>query len=808
MIRWRPPFLVLLALCMCSAASLPAQYRDEGFCSTYEGLTESERAGCQIWFYATADNGRFHTYVFQQRLGVMIDWFRVLNSRERGERFKVWGLVNDPGCCTPGSAGCPAKSFDETYGFDWCPGDETLLSFVGKPGYKDPACDFQDAPWQASGHGGTADNRETACSLDFGTSTGAMGLRKFPNPRFKADAWRKLNGSLGTWEGYRKPVSGDGSSPDSRKTRLIDGSIEPPFLIGMACGACHIGFDPLNPPKDPANPKPENIRGLVGNQYSRLSEVMGSGMSPNSIEWQMFAHARPGTVDTSAVPNDQRTNPGTINALINLPQRPVFNEDIVKWRKTNSCPAGADPKACWCEPGKEGKCWEHGEQKEEVHHILKGGEDSTGALEAIQRVYVNIGSCSEQCWVNHITDLRQADPAHRGFGQTPFDVGQCRRDCSSFRAIEDRLSDVAAFLFSERPADLYKARRLPNAKALEQQLNREFGPNAVARGQEIFSAQCASCHSSQSGPVASRDYHATVDGRPDLRADWLGNDQLTPVNEVGVNRSRALHSNHMTGHIWQAYGSEDLRAKPNLLTENVPEPTGGGRGYMRNISLLSVWAYAPFLHNNAIGPEICGNPADSTNEFYRSPYSGKDGKPLADPPPCWEYDPSVEGRYKLYKASMDLLLNPDKRIDKITRLSEEVIIDAGPRLFEAGKEETGISIRIPAGVPAAFVGSLEHKQLIGDVVLAKTDPAALRAKFVGRGLTAEESDRIVSGIQAVLREIVSDPANAISVIGEHRDFIERFYSNTTDYVENRGHTFGEDLSESDKKALTAFLATL
>ena len=34
---------------------------------------------------------------------------------------------------------------------------------------------------------------------------------------------------------------------------------------------------------------------------------------------------------------------------------------------------------------------------EPVHHILKGGEDSIGALEAVQRVYFNIGSCSEQC---------------------------------------------------------------------------------------------------------------------------------------------------------------------------------------------------------------------------------------------------------------------------------------------------------------------------------------------------------------------------------------------------------------------------
>ena len=66
-------------------------------------LDPSERAGREIWYKATAGNGRFHTYVFQQRLGVLIDWYRVLRSDARQDRFKAWGLMNDPDCCTPGS---------------------------------------------------------------------------------------------------------------------------------------------------------------------------------------------------------------------------------------------------------------------------------------------------------------------------------------------------------------------------------------------------------------------------------------------------------------------------------------------------------------------------------------------------------------------------------------------------------------------------------------------------------------------------------------------------------------------------------
>jgi len=38
--------------------------------------------------------------------------------------------------------------------------------------------------------------------------------------------------------------------------------------------------------------------------------------------------------------------------------------------------------------------------------------------------------------------------------------------------------------------------------------------------------------------------------------------------------------------------------------------------------------------------------------------------------------------------------------------------------------------------------------------------------------------------------------------------VQRHYATCLDVVENGGHRFGEDLTEADKKAVTAFLATL
>jgi hypothetical protein len=151
---------------------------------------------------------------------------------------------------------------------------------------------------------GAVDQRQSSCDLRFGTSTGVLGLRKFPNPRFDALKWEKLNGSRTTWDGYRTVLAANALSPDAPARRLFDASVEPPFRIGMACGACHIGYDPLRPPSDPANPQWENISGLVGNQFSRMSQILGSGLFHHQLEWQLIAQSRPGTVDTSALPMD------------------------------------------------------------------------------------------------------------------------------------------------------------------------------------------------------------------------------------------------------------------------------------------------------------------------------------------------------------------------------------------------------------------------------------------------------------------------------------------------------------------------
>ena len=594
-----PVLLLVAALAFPAPAARAQSVLSDAFAATNAGLSPEEAAGREIWMFATAFNDRFFTYSYPQRIGGAIDWYEFLRADRRGDLFDAWGAIPDPDCCAPGDPDCPARSPTETYGLLWCPGDDELLASVGREGYVDPACGFADAPFDASTPHGAVDQRQSACDLRFGTSTGALGFRKFPNPRFDAAAWERIGG----WEGYAAFLSDDPADPDSRLNRLWDGSVEPPVRIGMACGACHIAYDPLNPPADPDHPRWENIDALVGNQYSRVSNLLGNGLSPHRLEWQLIARARPGIVDTSALPMDYVSNPGTMNAIINFARRPTFAERVLKWRKASACEPGADPRACWCEPGKPGKCWLRSEMVEPVPHILKGGEDSIGFEEAIQRVYFNIGSCAEQCWVNHLTDLRAADPYQRNHGQTPFDIGQCRRDCASFRAIEDRLGDLLDFFLTARPTDLWRARGLSSPEELEAMLDAEHLPGAVERGREVFAANCARCHSSQPGPYETVDFLATDPDDPTLRLDWLGSDEVVPASEIGTYAARSLHANHMEGRVWAEYASLDAHARPaDPVRPEVMK--GGGRGYYRNVSLLSAWAHAPFMHNNAIGPEI------------------------------------------------------------------------------------------------------------------------------------------------------------------------------------------------------------
>lgn len=190
------------------------------------------------------------------------------------------------------------------------------------------------------------------------------------------------------------------------------------------------------------------------------------------------------------------------------------------------------------------------------------------------------------------------------------------------------------------------------------------------------------------------------------------------------------------------------------------------------------------------------------NDFYASPYVDAADKPLKNPPPCWPFDPSVGGRYKLYKASMaELLTPPEKRPRKVTLLDEDVVIEAGPSIFVDPVTEKYVPLRIvlPKETPQDEVGNLLYKQLVVDMVLGKTDFEALKAKF--------KDEASANEVKEMLGEFLTNINQPLDVIKKHEALIKKHYMTNTDFVDNGGHAFGTDLSDREKKALTAYLAT-
>ena len=265
----------------------------------------------------------------------------------------------------------------------------------------------------------------------------------------------------------------------------------------------------------------------------------------------------------------------------------------------------------------------------------------------------------------------------------------------------------------------------------------------------------------------------------------------------------------MAGHVWQEYGSETLRARS--ADPNLKESHDGGRGYYRNISLLSVWAHAPLMHNNALGPEICGKPGNSANAFYHASYVDRDSKkPLADAPACRDYDPSVEGRFKLFVDSAQELLTPEeKRPAKITTFDVTVPMPFSLRVAGEGgteKELVGFTVEIPKGTQAGALGNFQHKSFMNDLLLAGLRPQELETKL-SKQLGDKDGKQIAAEMRTLQGQILADPAKMLEIVAKYPKTLEAYSSCTAD-IENYGHRFGTDLSDADKKALIAFLATL
>ena len=574
-------------------------------------------------------------------------------------------------------------------------------------------------------HGLWLDERVESAPIDvdqtiYGRSSGVIGFRIYPNPDFVDKARTR-------WDPDR--YYGD-------PAYFNDPKLVRPYRVGVTCGLCHVGPHPLNPPADPESPRWEHLASAIGNQYLREGKVFAFGSSPGTFLWEMLNAQPPGTSDTSRAATDHINNPGATNAIFGLDARLA---EAVPERM----PAGASALV--------------GTQTRPVPHILKDGADSIGLAGAVMRVYVNEGLYSQQWLTDHdlLLGLRP---------QRPFSIANAVQHSVYWQATYERVDNIAKFFRRIAPMHLEDA---PGGRAYM-----TASRAVLTRGGIVFAEACAACHSSKQPPPgitprsaeASRWYRESV-MREDFRNEnFLSSDRRYPVSQIKTNACRALATNATAGHIWDNFSSETYKAlEPvgvieifNPADESTPyrfDAPAGGVGYYRPPSLISIWATAPFLHNNSVGA-----------------FTG---------------DPSVPGRLRAFDDAIEKLLWPEKRRGRgsiwtttdrsFLRVPESLVPGALKSVLRRGALEIG---PIPKGTPINLLANLDP------------DPKSLL--------------RLIPAVNTALA------GGATEHEGLQRNLVSALMaaSKCPDLVEDRGHEFGATLPEPDKRALIEFLKTL
>ena len=539
----------------------------------------------------------------------------------------------------------------------------------------------------------------------------------------------------------------DGKRFYEDKAYYNDNRLIRPYRVGVACGACHIAPNPSNPPADPENPRWENLASAIGNQYINEGKVFACNVERGGFFYEMLAAQPRGTSDTSRIATDHINNPNAINPIFLLAER----ERIAKNASPEKMTGGA-----LALPGET--------EEMSVPHILKDGADSIGVRGATIRVYVNIGMFSEY-WLTRHNRLIGLSP------QQPFEIPYARKHSVFWRATEERLDNIAAFFRKLKPFHL--------ADVSGGQAYITSDSAVMTRGKEIFAGSCAACHSSKQPPLnidprsgeGKAWFRAEVMKPEFLENNFLSDDKRYPLTKIETNSARAFATNAKAHHIWDNFSSQTYKELSpvdeleffNPFDETHPikfEPKDRdvAPGYYRTPSLVSVWSSAPFLHNNMLGK-----------------FTG---------------DPSVAGRMDAFNDAVEKLLWPEKRLNKdsIWRTQNECSFhlrkEFVPKPFnELAGPDGYITIgRIPKGTPINLVANLQPD----------FQHAGAFLKAAGKLMKINAGNLSPEAAEAELRKLVPD------LIAMNK---------CPDFIEDKGHYFGTDLSDNDKRALIEYLKT-
>ena len=773
---------------------------DEDYFHDMDGgvqLTADEVKGRNNWIVWSGGNDRFWDVISSKSFG-NLDLLKTISSHpslkgNRENRWAYYGLVNEP-CFSK-----PSNADPNRYG---------LWLDIRDPGCgADPYANTAKYPGVKVGARGTT--IETGSF--YGYPTGIVGLRLFPNPAFDAAAKKR-------WDPVRYYTD---------QAYYSDRKLIRPYRVGMSCGFCHVGPNPLNPPADPNHPEWKNLSSMVGAQYFWIDRIFAWDGDQSSFVYQLFHTSRPGALDTSLISTDNINNPRTMNAVYGLPARLAMAQ---KWSDERLAGGGLNNKQFNdFVPGSSPLAQLYS-APDLVYapHILKDGADSVGALGALNRVYLNIGMFSEE-WLQHFNALIG------GKQTTPIEIDVARKNSSYWVANENQTVDLALFMLKSTPPH-----HLADAPGGAAYLTTNAA--TLTHGKVVFAERCARCHSSKTveSPnavslrgCAGSDYMncwnrywawtqtneykqkmKTIVLQDDfLKDNYLSTDARIPVTLLQTNACSTLATNGLAGNIWDNFTSQSYKDLPSVGSIQVQDPysgkastytmPAGGRGYTRVPSLISMWSTAPFLLNNTVG---------NNSDAYRK-----------GPSP----NPSVAERMKEFDDAIHQMLWPETRqkddllpdvmAGHVDRTTQRTYLRASsgnlPEPFSSHPHlahvlfpwlfgENGIEIGpIPAGTP---VNLLSNVDLMSD--------STNSMDRIGHNLRVL---KLVIQLKSDLKKLGPNPSDADVrriFAGVEPELVH--FSKCPDFAVNKGHYFGTDklagepgLSDADKLALIEFLKT-
>lgn len=706
-------------------------------------LEPRDIVGRNAWMIWTGGNEAFWDWLSRNGYGT-VDLLKAIDPKNRGQHWNQAGLITEPGMRPPTEEETKAAfgiRFARPISADYSKyelknreGDsyrsaEMYYRIMAPYGAKYASSEkyepsYYDMPKtnEVGETAGPYGDKQPPDPYVYGFSSGILGLRIFPNPKF--------NPSQG-FDADRYYDPEDSYSKDPNTIR--------PFRVGMSCAFCHVGPHPLVPPSALDNdatgyrkrhqvlgstefPKWENLSSTIGAQYLRVREALGGSVPKDNYFHHVLDSQMPGTIDTSLIASDGINNANTMNAIFGLGPR-VNRARFNSAEQLDEVPAQFP--GLWAEENSEeveeifgelakyrgeiGKPGGFEGNPRLVPRILVDGSDSDGSWVALARVYLNIG-LYHQRWIqvqNTVLGFRE---------QEPFTLTDCEQNSVYWHATKIRVDPMTAFfLKSSNPMKLRDApgglelgwdsefvqksteesgsstekdRPEPSPDtddAQEKQVPESFDGNPSAPqfaiGRKVFARSCIACHSSVQ-PGTDPD----LEKRIDLGSSIEVKDRL--ALDLSMEDLRELTRG--SGRLPRLYRTwaEKAVEQPNFWENNflstdrrIPVSlvhTNAGRASATNAKSGHIWQdFASWTYKDLppVGDVPYFDPFSKSTKSFQPEGGGPGYYRVPTLIGAWatapflhnnalgkfNNDPSVTGRLECYEDAMRKLLNPEIR---------------------------------------------------------------------------------------------------------------------------------------------------